>query len=236
MLKLFRNNDTVVESAYIITVRGNSNSERYSARCQQSCQDVGMPFKIWDAYNGTGQDNQIIAPNHLKNDSVMNMLKITDHYMTRGEVACALSHISLWVHCAVIDKPIVILEHDAIMCKKFEVVDNYNTIIYLGGNEWKNQGWNIYPIPPHASEGPNYLFICRAHAYAIDPAMAKNLISYVIKNGIVAPLDIMLRADLFNISHKGLYAYDNSIDKVDTTIKARPQQGRSTKRNDKLEW
>jgi GR25 family glycosyltransferase involved in LPS biosynthesis len=236
MLKLFRSNDTLVESAYIITVRGNPNSERYSARSQQSCMDVGMPFKVWDAYNGTGSDNQIVAPKHLEHDSVMSMLKITDHYMTRGEVACALSHISLWVHCATMDRPIVILEHDAIMCKKFETIDNYNTIVYLGGNEWKNLGWKIYPIPPHASEGPNYLFICRAHAYAIDPAMAKNLIAYVIKNGLNAPLDIMLRADLFNISHQGLYAYDNSIDKVDTTIKARPLEGRSTKRNDKLEW
>lgn len=236
MLKLYRSNETVVESAYIITVKGNENSEKYSARCQQSCKDVGMPFKVWDAYNGTGQNNQIIPPKHLEHDSVVNMLKITDHYMTRGEVACALSHISLWVHCALIDKPIVILEHDAIMHKKFEVIENYNTIVYLGGNEWKNQGWKIYPIPPHASEGPNYLFICRAHAYAIDPAMAKNLISYVIKNGLNAPLDIMLRADLFNISHQGLYAYDNSTDKLDTTIKARPLEGRSTKRNDNLEW
>jgi len=236
MLNLYRSNTTSVENAYIITVNGNVNSEKYSARAQQSCKDVGMPFKVWDAYNGTNQNNQIVAPAHLKNDSVMNMLKITDHYMTRGEVACALSHISLWVHCAVIDKPIVILEHDAIMSKRFEVVENYNTIVYLGGNEWKNLGWKIYPIPPHASEGPNYLFICRAHAYAIDPAMAKNLISYVIKNGIVAPLDIMLRADLFNISHQGMFAYDNSSDKLDTTIKARPLEGRSTKRNDKLEW
>lgn len=236
MLNLYRSNATNVENAYIITVKGNPNSERYSARCQQSCTDVGMPFKIWDAYNGTGSDNRIIPPKHLEHDSVMNMLKITDHYMTRGEVACALSHISLWVHCAVIDKPVVILEHDAIMCKKFEVIENYNTIVYLGGNEWKNLGWKIYPIPPHASEGPNYLFICRAHAYAIDPAMAKNLISYVIKNGLNAPLDIMMRADLFNISHQGLFAYDNSSDKLDTTIKARPLDGRSTRRNDKLEW
>ena len=234
MLNLYRSNNTHVEDAYIITVRGNENSERYSQRCQQSCAQVGMNFKVWDAYDGT--NDTIVPPKHSENDSVMNMLKITDHYLTRGEVACALSHISLWVHCAVIDKPIVILEHDAIMCKKFETYDSYNSIVYLGGNEWANQGWKIYPIPPHASEGPNYLFICRAHAYAIDPAMAKNLISHVIKMGIVAPLDIMMRADLFNITHQGMFAYDNSVDKLDTTIKKRPLEGRTTQRNDSLEW
>ena len=192
-----------------------------------------MPYKVWDAYNGL--NSPIIVPDHSKDCSVMNMLKITDHYLTRGEVACALSHVSLWVHCAKIDKPIVILEHDTVMVERFEQHQSYNSIVYLGGSEWAQQGWKIYPIPPHASEGPNYHFICRAHAYSIDPAMAKNLISHVIKMGICAPLDIMLRADLFNITHQGLYAYDVMSDKTDTTIKARPFDGRTTKRNDKLE-
>jgi hypothetical protein len=236
MLNLYRKNITQVEAAYIITVGNNQNSEQYSARCQQSCQKVGMPYKVWPAYDGTNKERGIVAPTHLENDSVMNMLRITDHYLTRGEVACALSHISLWVHCANIDQPIVIMEHDALLVRKFEHMEHYNSIVYLGGSEWHSQGWKIYPIPPHASEGPNYLFICRAHAYAIDPAVAKNMIAHVIKHGIVAPLDIMLRADLFNISHQGLYAHDIMSDKLDTTIAARPLEGRTTKRNDKLEW
>ena len=235
MLNLFRSNRIDVESAYIITVKGNTNSENYSKRCQDSCRSVDMPFRVWDAFDGTG--NSIICPSHSQNETVTQIIKITDHYLTRGEVACALSHISLWAHCARIDQPIVILEHDAIMVKPFLEHNSYNTIVYLGGHEWKNLGWKVYPIPPHASEGPNYLFICRAHAYSIDPVMAKNLLSYVIKMGICAPLDIMLRADLFNITHQGLYAYDQNYDKVlDTTIKARPKEGRTTKRNDRLEY
>lgn len=236
MLNLNRSNATAVEKAYIITVKGDTNSEKYSLQCQQSCQSVGMPFEVWDAYNGIGTPGVIAPPEQCKNDSVMNMLKITDHYMTRGEVACALSHISLWVHCALIDKPIVILEHDTVMIKKFEEHSSYNSIVYLGGQEWAFNGWKEYPIPPHASEGPNYLFICRAHAYSIDPTMAKNLISHVIKLGIHAPLDIMLRADLFNITHQGLYATDIPSTWNDTTIKSRPQEGRTTIRNEKLEW
>lgn len=235
-LNLYRKNETSVDSAYIITVKGNENSEKYSQRCQESCQQVGMPYTVWDAYNGIGTPGHIEPPPLFKDDRFMNSIKITDHYLTRGEVACALSHISLWLHCATIDKPIVIMEHDAVMVKKFEYMESYNTIVYLGGSEWTHQGWKIYPIPPHASEGPNYLFICRAHAYAIDPAMAKNLLSYVLKMGITAPLDIMMRADLFTIVHQGVYAYDIMSDKLDTTISARPLEGRTTKRNDKLEW
>lgn len=225
-----------IESAYIITVKGDVNSEKYSLNCQKSCEAVGMPYKVWDAYNGIGTPGVITAPDHMKNDSFMNMLKITDHYLTRGEVACALSHISLWVHCALIDKPIVILEHDAYMIRKLEVKDSYNSIVYLGGQEWVNDNWKVYPIPPHASEGKNVLFICRAHAYCIDPVVAKNMLSYVLQHGICDPLDIMLKADIFNITHQGIYASDVVSSYNDTTILARPAEGRTTKRNEDLEW
>jgi len=235
MNSLFYSYNTQVESAYIITVKGHQQSEKISRRCQESCGKVSMSYKVWDAFDGTG--NNIVVPEHSKNETISNIVKVTDHYLTRGEVACALSHISLWAHCARIDQPIVILEHDSIMIKKFESHDSFNSIIYLGGQEWAKQNWQIYPIPPHASEGPNYHFICRAHAYSIDPTMAKNLLSYVIKEGISAPLDIMLRADLFNITHQGLYAYDDNTNATnDTTIKARPVEGRTTKRNDRLEY
>lgn len=235
MLNLFRNNTTQVENAYIITVRGNPSSERYSARCQESCQQVGMPYTVWDAYDGT-RPGDIRPPEQLKDDSFMSLIKISDHYMTRGEVACALSHISLWLHCAKIDKPIVIMEHDAVMVKKFDEIESYNAIVYLGGSEWANKGWKIYPIPPHASDGRNNLFICRAHAYAIDPIIAKNLLSYILKHGITSPLDIMMRADLFTIVHQGFYACDIPGDALDTTIAARPLEGRTTKRNEELKW
>jgi hypothetical protein len=235
MLNLYRSNILDVENTYIITVKGHKDSENKSQRCQQSCNDVGMSYRVWDAYDGT-QPGDIIVPSHLRDSDFMSLIKITDHYLTRGEVACALSHISLWLHCVKIDRPIVILEHDSVVVKKFDRHETYNSIVYLGGNEWARSGWPILSIPPHASEGPNYHFICRAHAYSIDPQMAKNLLAYVLKMGICAPLDIILRADLFHITHQGLYAYDLNDDPVsDTTIKARPVKGRTTDRNDKLE-
>lgn len=234
-LNLFWKPDLRVEKAYIITVKGSQESEDYSKRCQESCEKVGMNYVVWDAFNGL--EDTIKTPSHLKDENFFKLLKITDHYMTRGEVACALSHISLWYECAKLDKPIVILEHDAIMTRKFSNFSSYNSIVYLGGSEWALQGWPVHPIPPHASDGPNYKFICRAHAYAIDSIMAKNLLSHVLKMGICSPLDIMIRADLFNITHQGPYAYDLNKDNTnDTTIKNRPLEGRTTKKNPNLEW
>jgi hypothetical protein len=115
----------------------------------------------------------------------------------------------------------------------------FNSIAYLGNNEQVNGGWPVLPTPTHASEGPNYHFICRAHAYAIDPAVAKNMLAHVIKFGICAPLDIIIRADIFPIHQMGIYAYDVKEREEDgnlkTTILGRPLEGRSTIRNDTLQ-
>lgn len=228
MKTLFNNYDTVADKAYIIRVVGNDNSEIRAKTCADSCDRVNQPWEYWDAYDGVGDD--IVPPKH--HSQTMKLIKVTDHYLTRGEVACALSHISLWVKCVEQDKPLVILEHDAIMVRHYEHHSVFNSICYLGGNEQMEQGWGVYPTPPHASEGPNYHFMCRAHAYAIDPAVAKNLLAHVIKYGICAPLDIMIRADIFPIHQMGVYAYDDT--NKATTILGRPKEGRTTKRNDGL--
>ena len=227
-MNLFYSYNNNVAKAYIIRIAGNAKSEELAKNCADSCSKVGQVYQYWDAYDG--YENPIKPP---KSESeVMNLIKVTDHYLTRGEVACALSHIGLWHHCAQIDQPIVILEHDALMVQPYTQHAVFNSICYLGGNEQVSQGWDVFPTPPHASEGPNYHFICRAHAYAIDPAVAKNMLSHVIKYGISAPLDILLRADIFPIHQMGVFAYDDG--RKETTILGRPLEGRTTKRNDAL--
>jgi hypothetical protein len=62
--------------------------------------------------------------------------------------------------------------------------------------------------------------------------VAKNLLAHVLKYGIAAPLDILIRADIFPIHQMGLFAHD--VKEVDTTILGRPKEGRSTERNDSL--
>jgi GR25 family glycosyltransferase involved in LPS biosynthesis len=196
--------------------------------CADSCAKVGQVYQYWDAYNG--HENPIKPP---KGESeVMNLIKVTDHYLTRGEVACALSHISLWHHCVQIDQPIVILEHDALMVQPYTQHAVFNSICYLGSNEQVKQGWEVHPTPPHASEGVNYHFICRAHAYAVDPSVAKNMLAHVIKYGICTSLDMLIRADIFPIHQMGVFAYD--VGGVETTILGRPKDGRNAIRNDGL--
>jgi hypothetical protein len=234
-MRLFYSHTRTVEAAYIITLQGNSTSEALSARCAASCEAVGQPHHVWEAFDGI--ENPIRVPSHSEHSDLIQMVKVTDHYLTRGEVACFLSHLSLWRRCVLIDQPIVILEHDAVMTQAFETFDKFNSIIYLGGAEWSQWNWPQLPIPPHGTEGPNVHFICRAHAYAIDPAMAKNMISHVIEHGIYTSTDVLMRSDLFNITHQGSYAYDDHSLETEssTTILNRPALRQQKQRNDNLE-
>jgi hypothetical protein len=231
MKSLFRSYDLTIESAYVISLPNNKTSQQLTERCIGSCKKVGVQAKVWEGYDGTSPE-EIKTPAHLENCSFMPMLKLTNHYITRAEVACALSHISLWAHCAKIDRPVVILEHDAIMLQPITNFNGFNTVMYLGGEEWTKKKWPIMHVPPYGSDGPNKYFICRAHAYAIDPIVAKNMLSNVLKMGIYASADVLISSDLYNISHNGPVAYDEP---AETTIKNRPPEGQKrVDRNDNL--
>lgn len=230
MKSLFISYEVKVSGAYIIRLKGHELSESLAKRCADSCDKVGIKYQYWDAFDGTKDD--INPPENL--NSFMKMVKITDHFLTRSEVACALSHISLWAKCVEDDVPLVVLEHDAIMFAPYRDHTMYNSISYLGCIEQVKDNWEVRPTPPHGSMGPNYHFICRAHAYSIDPAVAKNMLAHVLKYGINSSLDCMLRADIFPMHQMGVYAYDDSQPE-NTTILNRAGTDRSTIRNDNLE-
>jgi hypothetical protein len=201
--------NTSIESAYIIRIKGHQYSEKKASECLMSCQRLGQNVVLWDAFDGTDNTN-IVIPDHSKNASYLSWLKIFDHHLSISEIACVFSHFSLWVRCLELDRPIVILEHDAILLKNVSSFPCYNSILYLGSLEQKRGSMATSIIPPHGTVNHNYHFICRAHAYAIDPPMAKNLVAHIIQRGIAESLDVMIRADLFNISQvAGLCAFDN---------------------------
>ena len=198
--------DRDIDGAYIITLKGHPESEKLASRCYNSCRSVDMKAVLWEAFDGTG--DSVKVPNHIANQNYISWLKKPNNRYSNSQIGVFFSHYSLWAHCATIDKPLIILEHDAIMVKALNHHGFYNSIIYLGSREQK-LGKPVYTIPPHGSiyEG-HWRFICRAHAYAIDPAMARNLLSYTIKEGITKTLDVFMRCDLFSIVQQDFYAYD----------------------------
>ena len=216
-----------VEGTYIISIQGNKVSERLTQQCYESCQKVGQPnvqvFPAFDATNSPvkiqehdygkpiGEIGTIKVPEFLQNQVFINFLRLRRADLLMTQIACFLSHYSLWCMCLDKDMPIVILEHDAVMVKQYLRHNYLNNIVYLGGSE--QIGGSLHSedtIPPHASDQQGLdRFICRAHAYSIDPIMAKNLVSYAIHHGIITTADAMMRFDMFGIVQNGVYAYDN---------------------------
>lgn len=207
LLSLNRSYNISVEGTYIIRLKGHSFSEEQAKECAESCERVGQKYQFWEAFDGTS--GSLSVPPSLRGQSWISWLKNVDHHLSITEIACVLSHMSLWVRCMEIDQPIVILEHDAQMVKKFDMHSVYNAIIYLGSIEQRQGQFPILPIPPHGSINKNYHMICRAHAYSIDPPMAANLFSHILKMGIHESLDVMIRPELFTIVQTDFIAYDN---------------------------
>ena len=219
--------DMSVESAYIISLKDNELSQKFTQRCVQSCEEVQQPYKIFYGFDASqskvklqdyqlgqpvGELGEIKVPDMLQGQAFINFLRLQRADLLYTQIACFLSHYALWCLCLDIDRPIVILEHDAIMVRKYTLHKFYNNIVYLGSREQQLQGREVYTIPPHGSDFKGlYRFICRAHAYAIDPTIAKNLVSYVIQQGIANSLDAIMRSDIFPIVQDGIYAYDNNL-------------------------
>ena len=92
-LNLMPCNDMAVENAYIITIKDNPVSEMLSKRCQQSCDEVGMPYTVWQAFDGTSGTIQV--PDNLKDASWLKWFKLYETFLSPTEVSCYLSHPSL---------------------------------------------------------------------------------------------------------------------------------------------
>jgi glycosyl transferase family 25 len=194
------NNDI---KAYIISLTNNELSQKLTKRCIESLNNVNMSYQIWDAIDGTDGQN-LVFPEHLKNKEYFCWLKKANERITTSEIALFLTHFSLWVHCCNVNEPIVILEHDAIMVKKYEYHKFVNSIYYLG-HEMQMNANSIHTIWHFIHN--SYYFMPYTHAYAIDPPAARNLISHAIKFGLISPVDNFMRMDVFSIVQDDFYAY-----------------------------
>ena len=225
-MNYYNHYDMDVEGTYIISIEGNEVSQKLTQQCYESCQKVGQPnVQIFPAFDATdskikvqdhnlgkpiGELGTIKVPEFLQGQAFLNFLRLKRADLLMTQIACFLSHYSLWCMCLDKDKPIVILEHDAIMVKQYLRHNYYNNIVYLGGCEQVEGSLHANDtVPPHASDQKGLdRFICRAHAYAIDPAIAKNLVAYSIHHGLITTADAIMRCDMFGIVQDGVYAYD----------------------------
>jgi GR25 family glycosyltransferase involved in LPS biosynthesis/predicted O-methyltransferase YrrM len=238
-LDMMWNRGRDIPKAWIISIKGNSISESKSAAALESCKQVGQPAEIFHGFDGT--DKRIIkTPDHLKHQDWIKWLKLSDHGMSITEVSCLMSHMTLWVKSMTDNLPIIVLEHDAIMIKKFTKMMYTNTIEYLGhqyqleAERYKNSANNAKdkpleysydanrPLIPKHPANWNYTFPLGMHAYAIDPQMARRLFTEVITYGITNPTDTMCDLARFTAVQNEIYAVQNPEWALNSTIDIDP--------------
>jgi hypothetical protein len=199
--------DIKVANTYILTLPTSKQSVRMTKRCVESCEKVGQKHELWEGFDGLGEG--IVAPKHLEKEPWLKWIKCPNSALKNGEVAAFLGHVSLWAKCIELDRPIVILEHDAVMAKKFEEHPCLNAIIYLGCEEQQEGKLQVMPVPVHLKwQGLNCLY--KAHAYSVDPFIARRLMGSVVSGGITRSIDVFMRADVYTQVQIGLFAYDIS--------------------------
>jgi GR25 family glycosyltransferase involved in LPS biosynthesis len=198
--------DSEIESTYVIYLPKNEISKSQSQRCIDSCQKLNIPCQLYEGFDGTDGKN-IKVPKSLEKQGWLKWIKILNPELKITEVCCFLSHLSLWIKCIELDKPIIILEHDAVMIKKYTHHVIPNCIMYLGSSiQLKSQNFGMV----YGQLNQNYRFMYCTHAYSIDPLIAKNLLSSVIKTGITHTLDSYMRSDFFTIYQSDFFAFDDS--------------------------
>ena len=249
--------DSSIAETCIIAIADNAHSHSQSCAAIESCHRVGQVApRIFYGYDGT-DSKTIHTPQHLVNEaaklvsydskfikssavnsSVMSWVKVLDSRLSITEVACALSHIAAWVHCIGIDRPIVVLEHDALMLRAFNCMTYTNSLEYLGNSSeipklYKETGAENYAqlveyylqnpepdlqgrLPIIMSVNYNYLFSHGLHAYAIDPFMARRLVARVLTEGLINPIDVVVEVTDFTVVQSGIYAVTGSGSKIST--------------------
>ena len=112
-------------NAYIIYIQGHEDSEKFSDRCLRSIIDTESdltvekfpaitPENMWKVNYTWPLRKKIKCP---KTGLLLSAYKTYDN---NKRIAAAQSHYMLWRKCVTENKPIMILEHDAIFTKKFE--------------------------------------------------------------------------------------------------------------------
>jgi hypothetical protein len=200
-----------IDRAYIITIKDNDVSEMMAKRCLDSCNRIGQRAEMFQAFDGTQKfHNEIIVPEHAKDKTWLSWVKVLNLTLSKAEICCFLSHFSLWCKCIEQDQPLIVLEHDAVMLKRFDEHPAINSIVYLGSCEMVASNLCFPFIPPQAQLCHNYRHILRTHAYSIDPQIAKNLVAKAIERGIYTAVDVFMNINRFSVTSFGIFAQDIS--------------------------
>lgn len=152
-------------------------------------------------------------------------------------MACMVSHMKLWKYSCIVDQPIIILEHDAIFTRKFDIVDlpsqARNSIIQLnnplGATRKASEFYkkveaaqsdlpdNTYATVPWIDDKKIPQGIAGNSAYYIPPTIAKTLLKLIDEHGLWPNDALMCKQLLGDHLLKVAYPYFTTLQGIKST-------------------
>lgn len=174
-----------IDRALIIRREQVQLSKDYAQVCIDSCIEHNLPYEIIEAVEFLSCDEAFASVGVKKSPAYSN---------TQGNCCCHSSHIKAWRRIVELDKPCIILEHDAVVKGNVKDIDIIDMAVNTFGHRVSSKD-EYTPI----DEARKMVQIPRSvgvHACALTPATAKWLIEHAEKNGIGIGIDrwlMMLR-------------------------------------------
>jgi glycosyl transferase family 25 len=153
---------------FVIAIKGHPVSESQLQDCLTSAEKFS-----WEVETFWGVDGRTITNNIWEQEGISP--RLDKPTMNKpGVQGCFLSHWALWKKCVELNKPIIILEHDAVIQDKWQPLEINDSIIKL----------HRY----YKQKNPKYdedtgLWSASGHAYCLLPAHANTLIKFVKNKG-----------------------------------------------------
>jgi len=123
---------TATYVSYAIVLHGDLEQPHYavsrnmSKQLMKSAKKYKWPLEIWPATDGSK-----LPDNYWKTSSIKVSETAGKFLEKKGAWGCLLSHYSLWKHCVAIDRPIIVLEHDAVITDYWQDLDIERGVVKL---------------------------------------------------------------------------------------------------------
>ena len=167
-----------IDRALIIRRQAVELSKQYAADCAESCEKHNLPYEFIDAVEFLECEEAFQSVGAKKSPRYKN---------TMGNCCCHSSHIKCWKRIIELDKPCIILEHDAIVKGDVRNIDIPDMAVTTFGH--RVAGVNDYnPIGP----AKEFIEIRRAigvHACGLTPNTAKWLWEHARDEGVSVGVD-----------------------------------------------
>lgn len=151
-----------IDRALIIRRLKVALSMKYAEMCAKSCEEHGLPYEFIDAVEFLPCEEAFRSVGAKKSPEYKN---------SKGNCGCHASHIKAWKRIVELDKPCIILEHDAIVKGDVTNIDIPDMSVVTFGNRVSDK--DEYEPPKPAEKLQKIERSVGVHACGLTPKTAK---------------------------------------------------------------